>query len=69
MVNDTLGISKCGSDAIKLNYVINSFIQSERLTFLESNSFVNHKQNKYTLPKIENQKGKYLILLNTWAIF
>ena len=32
MVDNTLGISKCGSQAIKLNSVINSLIQSQRLT-------------------------------------
>ena len=40
MVDDTLRISKCGNQAIKLNSVINSFIQSQRLTLSESKSSV-----------------------------
>ena len=32
MVDDTLGISKCGNQAVALNAVINSFIETQRLT-------------------------------------
>jgi hypothetical protein len=64
MVDDTLGISKCGSESIKLNSVINSFIQSQRLTLSESKSCVVHigKNHKTNLPcpklKIRNSEMK-----------
>ena len=64
MIDDTLGISKCGSQAMKLNSVINSFIQSQRLTLSESKSCVVHigKKHKTNIPcpklKIKNSEMK-----------
>ena len=33
MINDTLGVSKCGKDEIKKNALIHSFMKTHRLTF------------------------------------
>jgi hypothetical protein len=35
MVDDTLGISKCGASAVKLNSTINSFIEAQRQALSE----------------------------------
>ena len=32
MVDDTIGVSKCGNTAVQLNSVINTFIETQRLT-------------------------------------
>ena len=42
MVDDTLGVSKCGSTAVQLNSVVNSFIESQRLTLSGEKSVVIH---------------------------
>ena len=42
MVDDTLGVSKCGEQAIKLNSIINSFIKTQRLTLSQDKSVVVH---------------------------
>ena len=42
MIDDTLAISECGSDSIRKNAVINSFMESERLTLSEEKSVVLH---------------------------
>ena len=42
MVDDTLGISNCGTTSIALNSVINSFIESQRLTLSKEKSVVVH---------------------------
>ena len=47
MVDDTLGISKCGTTAIALNSVINSFMESERLTLSKEKSVVVHIGKKH----------------------
>ena len=46
MVDDTLGISQCGNTSIELNSVINSFIETQRLTLSEKKSVVVHIGNK-----------------------
>ena len=46
MVDDTLGVSKCGSIAVQLNSVIISFIESQRLTLSEKNCVVTHVGEK-----------------------
>ena len=52
MVDDTLGISNCGNEAIALNSAINSFIQTQRLTLSEKKSVVIHigKKHQTTIP-------------------
>ena len=47
MVDDTLGISNCGTDAIALNANINSFIESQRLTLSKKKSVVVHIGRKH----------------------
>ena len=47
MVDDTLGISNCGTEAIAINSTINSFIQLKRLTFSEKKSDVIHIGRKH----------------------
>ena len=56
MVDDTLGISKCGNQAIQLNSVINSFIKTQRLTLSKEKSFVVHigKKNIQLLFPVQN---------------
>ena len=46
MVDDTLGISKCGTNAVKLNSTINSFIEAQRQALSEEKSVVIHVGNK-----------------------
>ena len=46
MVDDTLGISKCGNNAVKLNATINSFIEAQRQTLSEEKSVVIHVGKK-----------------------
>ena len=64
MVDDTLGISNCGTEAIALNATINSFIESQRLTLSKNKSVVVHirKKHKTKLPcptlKISNSDMK-----------
>ena len=64
MVDDTLGVSKCGTEAIQLNSVLNSFVQTQRLTLSKTKSVVVHigKKHKNTLPcpklKIHNSDMK-----------
>jgi hypothetical protein len=42
MVDDTIGISECGNTAVQLNAVINSFIETQRLTLSKDKSSVVH---------------------------
>ena len=62
MVDDTLGIQKCGNSSIKLNSVINSFIESQRLTLSKEKSVVIHvgKKHRCVVPcpnlKVHNDK-------------
>ena len=62
MVDDTLGVQKCGSPSIKLNSVINSFIESQRLTLSEEKSVVIHvgkkSKCKTTCPELKVHKNK-----------
>ena len=64
MVDDTLGISNCGTEAIGLNSAINFFVESQRLTMSEAKSVVVHigKKHRNTLPcptlKVHNTKMK-----------
>ena len=46
MVDDTLGVSKCGSTSVHLNSIINSFIESQRLTLSGEKSVVIHVGKK-----------------------
>ena len=46
MVDDTLGVSKCGNTSIKLNSVINAHIEAQRLTLSTEKSVVIHVGNK-----------------------
>ena len=52
MIDDTLGVSECGSASIRKNAVINSFIETQRLTLSNEKSVVVHigKEKKCTLP-------------------
>ena len=52
MVDGTLGISKCGNTSIKLNAVINSHVESQRLTLSKEKSVVIHvgKKSKCKTP-------------------
>ena len=47
MIDDTLGVSKCGNSAIKLNAVINSFVESQRLEMSKEKSVVIHVGRKH----------------------
>ena len=51
-IDDTLGVSECGSAAIRKNAAINSFIETQRLKLSNEKSVVVHvgKPNKCTLP-------------------
>ena len=42
MVDDNLSISKCGINSVKKNAIINSFIETQRLTFSKNKSVVIH---------------------------
>ena len=46
MVDDTLGISNCGNNAVKLNTTINLFIEAQRQTLSEEKSVVIHVGKK-----------------------
>ena len=46
MVDDTIGVSKCGNTAVQLNSVINSFIETQRLTLSKEKSSVVHIGSK-----------------------
>ena len=46
MVDDTLGVSKCGVASVKKNAIINSFIEEQRLTLSKTKSSVLHIGNK-----------------------
>ena len=52
MVDNTLAVSECGNPSIKKNAVINSFVDTQRLTFSQNKSVVLHigKTNKCKLP-------------------
>ena len=52
MVDDTLGVSNCGSDAIKKNAVINSFVETQRQELSLEKSVVVHigSDRKCTAP-------------------
>ena len=63
-VDDTIGISNCGNEAISLNSTINAFIQSQRLTMSQEKSVVIHisRKHKTILPcptlKVHNSNMK-----------
>ena len=46
MIDDTLGISKCGTAAVAKNAVLNSFIETQRLTMSKKKSVVLHVGKK-----------------------
>ena len=52
MVDDNLAISKCGTSSVRKNAVINSFIETQRLTLSKEKSVVLHigKENKCIMP-------------------
>jgi hypothetical protein len=50
MVDDTLGISLCGKEAIRKNAVMNSFMETQRLTLSKEKSVVLHYGKKCALP-------------------
>ena len=62
MVDDTFGVSTCGSSAIQLNSVINSFIETQRLTLSEEKNIVPHVGRKSkcetTCPELKVHKKK-----------
>ena len=62
MVDDTFGVSTCGSSAIQLNSVINSFIETQRLTPSEEKNIVPHvgrkSKCKTTCPELKVHKNK-----------
>ena len=72
MVDDILSISKCGNETIEKNAVINSFMETERLTISKEKSSVIHigntKKCEQSCPKIKvhtenmkiNHSTKYL---------
>ena len=41
MVDDTLSISKCGNTTVKKNAIINSFVETQRLTLSHEKKCVN----------------------------
>ena len=45
MVDDTLSISECGNDSLQKNAVINSFVETRRLTLSSDKSVVLHVGN------------------------
>jgi hypothetical protein len=61
MVDDTLGIAECGDKSIAKNAVINSFIETERLTMSKEKSSVIHvagrKKCKSVCPKLMVHDG------------
>ena len=72
MVDDTLGVSECGVNAVEKNLLINSFVETHRLEMHEDKSCVIHvgnvKKCKQTCPTLkvhrqemhETQSSKYL---------
>ena len=46
MVDDNLGISKCGKSSVQKNAIINSFIETQRLTLSQEKSVVLHIGSK-----------------------
>lgn len=55
MVDDTLAINDCGTSSIKKNSIINSFIETQRLTLSHEKSVVFHvgKKCKHFCPKLK----------------
>ena len=52
MINDTIGISKCGIDSVVKNAVLNSFVEAHRLEMHKDKSMVTHigSSNKCNQP-------------------
>ena len=50
MVGDTLGVTKCGKDAIRKNAFINSFMETQRLVLSKEKSSVLHFGSKTKCP-------------------
>ena len=52
MVDDTLSVSECGNNSIRKNAVLNSFVETQRLTLSKEKSAVLHygKESKCKLP-------------------
>ena len=46
MIDDTLAIPKCGTEAVQKNAVLNSFIESQRLTMSKTKSVALHVGKK-----------------------
>ena len=42
MVDNTLSVSKCGNTSVQKNYIINSFVETQRLTLSIDKSVVIH---------------------------
>ena len=42
MIDDTLSISKCGNSSVQKNAILNSFIETQKLTLSEEKSVVLH---------------------------
>ena len=60
MVDDNLSISKCGINSLQKNSVINSFIETQRLTLSEEKSVVLHiakKKCKLRCPRLKVHKN------------
>ena len=74
MVDDTLGIAECGNKSIAKNAVINSFIETERLTMSKEKSSVIHisgrKKCKSVCPKLKVHDSimKSVEVQNIWVI-
>ena len=52
MVNDTLAVAECGNNSIRKNAVVNSFVETKRLTlFTDKSALLNYgKESKCKLP-------------------
>ena len=52
MVDDTLAVADCGNNSIRKNAVVNSFVETKRLTLSKEKSVVLHfgKESKCSLP-------------------
>ena len=82
MVDDTLGVSKCGMDAIRKNAVLNSFAETQRLTLSRDKSVVLHvgkeshcavpcptlKVHKHNMHKEESTKYLGIILSSNGSL-
>ena len=62
MVDDTLGVSKCGVQSVEKNSVINSFVEAHKLQMHEDKSVVVHVGNvrkcEMTCPTLKTHNNK-----------